>query len=162
MRVKELIDYQHKSGNICLMRQGLFLRGYNQGAVLLNKLFGYRIKRGSSPACGDFHYVGFPSSASEKVIAGVVSSIEVCRVVNREDNYIEFTGISLSCQQDEAEKLAAEFTNVALRPKRRKVKDNSSDDTLEAAILSFDISRSTPLDALHLIANLQQKISCRT
>lgn len=104
MKVNELIYYQHKSGNICLMRQGLFLHGYNQGAVLLNKLFGYRIKRGSSLSCCDFHYVGFPFMRLEKVIAGVVSSREGCQVVNKEDNYIKFTSISLPYQQNEAEK----------------------------------------------------------
>lgn len=46
MTIKELLEHQQQSGHICLIKQGLFFRAYNQGVVLLSRLFGYQMWSG--------------------------------------------------------------------------------------------------------------------
>lgn len=69
MTIKDVLDYQQRSGHIILIRQGLFFRGYNESACLLSNTFGYLIKSREIKSCGcKVHYVGFPSSSLDKVL----------------------------------------------------------------------------------------------
>ena len=52
MSIKEVLAHQQSSGNIILIRQGLFFRGYNESAYFLSKAMGYMIKSRDIKTCG--------------------------------------------------------------------------------------------------------------
>lgn len=63
MTIKEILKQQDDSGDIYLISQGLFFRGYNQGAAFLHEAFGYRIlSREMKSCCGRVFYAGFPAT----------------------------------------------------------------------------------------------------
>ena len=47
MTVEEIIEHEGRSGHLCLMLQGMFMRAYNGSAQTLARLTGYRLKRHS-------------------------------------------------------------------------------------------------------------------
>lgn len=67
MTIKELLNnHQCNTGHLCLIRQSLFFRGYNQSVAILCELMGYQVKAKKVLSCGEMvFYVGFPASVAE-------------------------------------------------------------------------------------------------
>lgn len=156
MTIKELIDYQQQSGHICLIRQGLFFRAYNHGAVLLNNLLGYQIRCKHSKSCNTMlYYVGFPSSVVGKVTVSVTALGGV--VVKQEDNYIEYSNVESSYDEQL-------LKTIAVRSIRTAVLENATTKSEQVAteIRLFDTLNSTPFEALEFITQWQEKLNMQT
>ena len=87
MSIKEVLAHHQSSGNLILIRQGLFFRGYNESSYLLSKAMGYMIKSRYIKRCGfKVYYAGFPSSNLDKVLSVLESHGGV--VVSKDDNIV--------------------------------------------------------------------------
>lgn len=153
MTIKELLEHQQQSGNICLIRQGLFFRAYNQGAALLNSLCGYQIRCKQSKSCGAvLYYVGFPASVVDKVTAKIVEQGGI--VVKHEDNYIECSNMETVYDEERLK------TTAVLSTARVKQGNTHTviDSTIEA-IKHFDTLNATALGALQFIDQLQKQLN---
>lgn len=95
MTVEEIIEHEGRSGHLCLMLQGMFMRAYNGSAQTLARLTGYRLKRHSlwseeRPVC----YCGFPFAQLERVSALITDAGGI--LVSRGNGYAEFSGLDVS------------------------------------------------------------------
>lgn len=157
MTIKELLAHQQQSHHICLIKQGLFFRAYNQGAVLLNQLLGYQIKYKQSKSCGAvLYYVGFPSSVADRVTAKVIE--QGGGVVKYEDNYIEYSGFEVDYDTE------LKTVAVASKPKEKQKAlsaDSADNVSIEGMLRQYDTSNTTPLEALQFIAHLQEKLKAQ-
>lgn len=150
MTIKELLNHQCDTGHLCLIRQGLFFRGYNQAAAMLSELMGYQVKAKEVLSCGEkLFYVGFPASATEKVVEKVVASGGL--VVRRDEQLIEFSGVEV--QYDEASLLEKV---IASQPRTKAKTKNSTEKTLAEQVVEFDLTNNTPVECMNFIARLQQ------
>lgn len=157
MTIKELLNHQQHTGHITLLRQGLFFRAYNESALLINELFGYQIKSKESKSCGQIlYYVGFPASVIDKVLSKMISIGGM--IEQREDGYIECSGIKLSRDTDKLAELAS--AGMFHPVKQINVSDSAEllRDSIINRIASFDLSNQTPLQSLQFIALLQQEL----
>lgn len=112
MTVEEIIEHEGRSGHLCLMLQGMFMRAYNGSAQTLARLTGYRLKRHSlwseeRPVC----YCGFPFAQLERVSALITDAGGI--LVSRGDGYAEFSGLDVSFD-------ASAALALPLREPRRK------------------------------------------
>ncbi len=112
MTVEEIIEHEGRSGHLCLMLQGMFMRAYNGSAQTLARLTGYRLKRHSlwseeRPVC----YCGFPFAQLERVSALITDAGGI--LVSRGNGYAEFSGLDVSFD-------ASAALSLPLREPRRK------------------------------------------
>ncbi len=149
MTVEEIIAHECRSGHLCLMLQGMFMRAYNGSAQALARLTGYRLKRHSlwregRPVC----YCGFPFGQLERVSALITQAGGV--LVSRRDGYAEFSGLDVSFD-------ASTVLSLPLRePRRKKAAMPADGGGLVRRIAAFDLARATPLEAMNFIGELQR------
>ena len=149
MTVEEIIEHEGRSGHLCLMLQGMFMRAYNGSAQTLARLTGYRLKRHSlwseeRPVC----YCGFPFGQLERVSALFTDAGGV--LVSRGDGYAEFSGLDVSFD-------ATAALSLPLRePRRKKAAMPADGDGLARRIAAFDLARATPLEAMNFVGELQR------
>ena len=151
MTVEEIIAHECRSGHLCLMLQGMFMRAYNGSAQTLARLTGYRLKRHSlwreeRPVC----YCGFPFAQLERVGALIA---DVGGVLERSgEGYAEFSGLDVSFD-------ASAALALPLRePRRKKAAMPADGDGLARRIAEFDLARATPLEAMNFIGELQRQL----
>lgn len=150
MTIKELLRHQHHTGHLCLIRQGLFFRGYNRAASMLHDLMGYQVKTKEVLSCGEkLFYVGFPASVAEKVVEKVIASGG--GVVRRDEQLIEFSGIEV--EYNEASLLEKTTTS---QPRTKAKTQNSTEKNIVEQVAKFDLTNSTPMECMNFIARLQQ------
>lgn len=149
MTVEEIIEHEGRSGHLCLMLQGMFMRAYNGSAQTLARLTGYRLKRHSlwseeRPVC----YCGFPFAQLERVSALITDAGGI--LVSRGDGYAEFSGLDVSFD-------ASAALSLPLRePRRKKAAMPADGGELARRIAAFDLARATPLEAMNFIGELQR------
>ncbi len=164
MGVKELIQKQESTGHIFLIRQGLFLRGYNEGALMLEKLLGYKAQRMYLKTCKtEVCVAGFPSSNLDRVIATVERAGGA--VADQTDGVVEICGLNYPCTPEiilrykEKEK----FMSSASVEKHCRAPDLPLPETLPyerivaQRVLSYNLSDSTPLEALLFLNSIQKE-----
>ena len=151
MTVEEIIAHECRSGHLCLMLQGMFMRAYNGSAQTLARLTGYRLKRHSlwseeRPVC----YCGFPFAQLERVGALIADAGGV--LVSRGDGYAEFSGLDVSFD-------ASAALSLPLRePRRKKAAMPADGGELARRIAAFDLARATPLEAMNFVGELQRQL----
>lgn len=149
MTVEEIIAYECRSGHLCLMLQGMFMRAYNGSAQALARLTGYRLKRHSlwseeRPVC----YCGFPFAQLERVGALIADAGGVLE--RSGEGYAEFSGLDVSFD-------ASAALALPLRePRRKKAAMLADGDGLARRIAAFDLARATPLEAMNFVGELQR------
>ena len=151
MTVEEIIAHEARSGHLCLMLQGMFMRAYNGSAQALARLTGYRLKRHSlwrdgRPVC----YCGFPFSQLERVselVAGAGGAL-----VHSGEGYAEFAGLDVSFDAAAAQALPGR------EPRGTGAAQRTADGGLERRIAAFDLARATPLDAMNFVGELQRSL----
>lgn len=149
MTVEEIIEHEGRSGHLCLMLQGMFMRAYNGSAQTLARLTGYRLKRHSlwseeRPVC----YCGFPFAQLERVSALIVGAGSVLE--RSGEGYAEFSGLAVSFD-------ASAALALPLRELRRKrISQEADAGDLVRRIAAFDLAHATPLDAMNFIGELQR------
>ncbi|WP_278975127.1 hypothetical protein [Alistipes finegoldii] len=151
MTVEEIIEHEGRSGHLCLMLQGMFMRAYNGSAQTLARLTGYRLKRHSlwseeRPVC----YCGFPFAQLERVSALITDAGGI--LVSRGNGYAEFSGLDVSFD-------ASAALSLPLRePRRKKAAMPADGGELARRIAAFDLARATPLEAMNFVGELQRQL----
>ena len=151
MTVEEIIEHEGRSGHLCLMLQGMFMRAYNGSAQTLARLTGYRLKRHclwseERPVC----YCGFPFAQLERVSALITDAGGI--LVSRGNGYAEFSGLDVSFD-------ASAALSLPLRePRRKKAAMPADGGELARRIAAFDLARATPLEAMNFVGELQRQL----
>ena len=151
MTVEEIIEHEGRSGHLCLMLQGMFMRAYNGSAQTPARLTGYRLKRHSlwseeRPVC----YCGFPFAQLERVSALITDAGGI--LVSRGNGYAEFSGLDVSFD-------ASAALSLPLRePRRKKAAMPADGGELARRIAAFDLARATPLEAMNFVGELQRQL----
>ena len=151
MTVEEIIEHEGRSGHLCLMLQGMFMRAYNGSAQTLARLTGYRLKRHSlwseeRPVC----YCGLPFAQLERVSALITDAGGI--LVSRGNGYAEFSGLDVSFD-------ASAALSLPLRePRRKKAAMPADGGELARRIAAFDLARATPLEAMNFVGELQRQL----
>ena len=151
MTVEEIIEHEGRSGHLCLMLQGMFMRAYNGSAQTLARLTGYRLKRHSlwseeRPVC----YCGFPFAQLARVSALITDAGGI--LVSRGNGYAEFSGLDVSFD-------ASAALSLPLRePRRKKAAMPADGGELARRIAAFDLARATPLEAMNFVGELQRQL----
>ena len=159
MTEKDVLDLQEKSGNreFYLMLVGKFLLAYGHGAFALSRATGYRVMRkprkdGSVITCG------FPIERFETVLLRVRDAGG--QIEPLEQRLYRFCGLDgtpderMVCEQKSAVRRKAAELALDLEPAPAGLGGSWLVDSL----LSFNLSMSTPLDAMNFIARLQQRL----
>lgn len=148
MTVEEIIEHEGRSGHLCLMLQGMFMRAYNGSAQTLARLTGYRLKRHSLWSPGMLlrfslraigarqrtHYrCGRDSRKPREWLCRVFGSGRVVRRFRR-----AFAALAGAAQEKGCD----------ARGWRR----------VGAALAAFDLARATPLEAMNFVGELQRQL----
>ena len=136
MTERELIQQQQELGDsrFLVTRSGKFFSAYGCGAFALARATGYRVMHRQRKG-GNF-------------VLTTGGKID-----RQDDGSFVFSGIDGS----EAEALVS-IPEKTEGGQDRKGSKSSYDNSLQAMILSFDLSRSTPMDAMNFIDLLQKRI----
>jgi hypothetical protein len=148
IKEQELINRQEESGNevLCLMKIGFFFHAYNAGAYALARVMKYRVARKVRRSGLEMMTAGFPSDNLPSVLECIKAAGG--RILSQTDDCVEFTGIDYTPD------------GIAVIEKEKKVKVLAPDEPLHESelakiIRSYDLYRSTPMDAMAFIARLQ-------
>ena len=168
MTEKEIMEMQEQRGNkeFFLMLVGKFFLAYGHGAFALSRGTGYRVMK-KPRKVGFVITCGFPVDCLDTVLQRVRSAGGTIESV--EPNLYHFTGLDgtpderMICeQQPKQSKAAAPVAAVSPAAPAPVVTDLAPTVAvgwLEEAVLSFNLSMSTPLDAMIFIGKLQKKLN---
>lgn len=155
MTEKEILDKQEQRGNqeFFLIQVGSFLHAYGNGAFALSRATGYRVMRKQRKQLGEVLTTGFPiarlDNVREKIFAagGEMESLDDKTWIFRGINGAPDTALvsePLPKPQQAADALPAATGAVA--------------SWLADEVRCFNLSMSTPMDAMNFIAKLQQQL----
>lgn len=152
MTEQELIRKQEAGGNatLYLMKVGMFFHAYGAGAFALARLMHYRVKRKARKGGREVLVAGFPADS----LPTVTERIEAAggKVLVQTDTWVEFTG--LDATEDAA------LISPALTPDPAASENRTASEAEEwkRRILDYDLSGSTPLQALNFLADVQREL----
>ena len=149
IKEQELIKKQEESGNevLCLMKIGYFFHAYNAGAYALARVMKYRVRKKVRRSGLEMVTAGFPADNLQAVLEFITAAGG--QILSQTDDWIEFTGIDYTSD-------GIVVMETEKKPKAPKVPEGSSQESdLAKIIRSFDLSHSTPLDAIVYIGHLQ-------
>jgi hypothetical protein len=146
MTERELIARQQQLGDSSFMvsRCGSFFVAYGAAAFALARATGYRVMRRVRKGGVSVLSLGFPESRVEHVKNRITAAGGM--VDSSADDHFLFSGI------DGSEDMSLVFTPT----QRVKSAKRSPIEEVYDGVMSFDISRSTPLDAMIRLAHLQE------
>lgn len=153
MTENELVQRQQEYGDkrFVVTKSGKFFSAYGCGAFALARATGYRVTRRQRKGGHFVLTTGFPESRIENVLEQIVA----CggKIVEQDTDGFVFSGIDGS----EDEKLISDQKPAVPRHGKEN-KKQVGNDSLQALILSFDLSRSTPMEAMNFIDRIQKRI----
>ena len=176
MTEKEVLELQQQSGNkeFFLILVGSFLHAYGNGAFALSRATGYRVMRKQRKQLGEILTTGFPISQLDNVRNKIYDAGGEIEKVD-EKTWI-FRGIDGTSDENLISELINPTPGPFLRPSGSKRPFGSSAPKrggeygqilpssgeegagVEAMIMGFNLSMSTPMDAMNLIAKLQKQL----
>ena len=162
MTEREILDRQEQGGQreFYLVRVGLFLRAYGCGAFALSRATGYRVvrqqrKRGAVDVCG------FPSAQLDLVRqrlqaagAEVEQSGDDCWLFRGVDGTPDPAMVAEPAHTPEP-RLQTQYATTEILPAA------DGYGWLAQAVKDFNLSQSTPMDAMVFMNTLQQEIRQR-
>ena len=154
MTEKEILQEQVSNGQTAfyLMAVGMFYHAYGCGAFALARATGYRVLRKHRKG-GDVLVCGFPASQLDTVLQRIREAGG--EVEQTGDKAFLFRGLDGTPD----EKLVAEQKpQIVTSPQKEKPLSEASFSWLADELLSFNLSLSTPMDAMNLIACLQRRL----
>ena len=153
MTIKEAIELQDTTGNLYLIRQGLFYRGYNQSAVFLSEVFGCQVLTKEVKSCDRrVFYVGFPASFKNQIVETIVLRGGIFE--NNADDLLVISGITFLYDE-------IALSLKAKPPRRRSTRNKNHREyelSLADEIIGFDLTGSTPVDCMNFIGRLQAQL----
>ena len=127
---------------------GSFMHAYGNGAFALSRATGYRVMRKQRKQLGEILTTGFPISQLDNVRNKIYDAGGEMEKVN-EKTWI-FRGINGTPDEN----LISELINPTPGPSPKR----GGEFGLADEILGFNLSMSTPMDAMNLIAKLQKQL----
>ncbi len=164
MTEKEILQQQESDGQkaFYLIAVGMFYHAYGNGAFALSRATGYRVMRKHRKG-GDILVCGFPVNQLDTVLQRIREAGG--EVEPAGEKAFLFRGLDGTAD----DRLIAEPKNYPTRESGGEsggqVHDSSQnhatcppDSWLADELLSFNLSLSTPMDAMNLIARLQRRL----
>ena len=150
MTEKEVLDLQQQSGNqeFYLILIGSFMHAYGNGAFALSRATGYRVMRKQRKQLGEILTTGFPISQLDNVRNKIYDAGGEMEKVN------EKTWIFRGIDGKPDESVISEIINPTPGPAPKR----GGELGLVDEIIGFNLSMSTPMDAMNFIAKLQQQL----
>lgn len=147
MTEQELIAKQQQSdnGTTYLMKVGMFFHAYEAGAFALARASGYRVKRKARKGGREVLVAGFPADSLNAVIVKLETAGAV--VIRHSDTFVEMTGLDGTFDGslvDEPKVIVTVQPDAEVEWKRK--------------ILSYNLSGSTPLEAMNFLAEAQGEL----
>lgn len=164
MSEKEILEKQQQAGEheFYLVRIGLFLRAYSNGAFALARTTGYRVMRKHRKQ-GDIVTCGFPSSQFEQVRQRLIDAGAQIEEAGEDLWLIRGLDDTPDESMVEAEPARTKGTTMTIVSDSQESALNfpqADYGWLAEAIKGFNLSLSTPMDAMQFISSLQQELAC--
>ena len=158
MTEKEVLDLQQQSGNqkFYLILIGSFVHAYGNGAFALSRATGYRVMCKQRKQLGEILTTGFPIAQLDNVRNKIFDAGGEMEKVD--DKTWFFSGID-GTPDESIIFVPDKFTPIpsqAAKPSGGNQK--GTEQELRETLLGFNLSMSTPMDAMNFIAKLQQRI----
>lgn len=154
MTETEVLTWQEANGNreFLLIKVGMFLNAYGHGAFALHRVTGYTVKRKHRKA-GDILTAGFQIDTIGKVCQKITDMGGRWQEVD--DKTWRFSGIDGTPDSDiVVESIPQKKTVVTA-----SVPESPSYEWLADRIRHFNLSASTPMDAMLFVSELQKQLS---
>ena len=154
MTEKEILQEQENNGQkaFYLMAVGMFFHAYGCGAFALSRATGYRVLRKHRKG-GDILVCGFPANQLDTVLQRIREAGG--EVEPTGEKTFLFRGLNGTA--DEA-LIAEPKPQTVTSPTKDVPQSEVSFSWLAEELLSFNLSLSTPMDAMNLIARLQRRL----
>lgn len=154
MTEKEILEHQQQTDNteFYLMLVGKFLHAYGHGAFALSRGTGYRVMR-KARKDGEIITSGFPVDRLESVRDRLRDAGGYIEQIN--DKLYRFGGIDGTPDDNMVEASAPSVKNSNATP--GPIPERGG-EWLREAVIGYNLSMSTPMDAMNFIAKLQQQI----
>lgn len=152
-KIEEILHHereceQQKNNLILLYREGLFWRAYEKSAYLLHQQFGLKpLKKYFKAVKQDVVYVGFPATSWQKFFSQEQPTMDKQCELPVHSNIDEFDFAQWKTQMPYAEKTIKEPILVEAFNLQQEVIDK---------IKNFPLERSTPMEAMLLMAELKR------
>lgn len=152
MTERELIAKQEAGNNktLFLMKVGMFFHAYEAGAFALARLMHYRVKRKARKGGQQVLVAGFPVERLPVVAERIKAAGG--KVLTLTDTWVEFAGPD--CTADAA--LVDGPKTVAVDKSQTATERKA--DGWKQRILNYDLSQSTPLQAMNFLADVQTEL----
>lgn len=155
MTEQELIARQEEGNNetLYLMKVGMFFHAYEAGAFALARLMHYRVKHKPRKGGREVLVAGFPAD-NLPVVAERIRAAGG-KVLTQTDTWVEFAGLDCTADAalvDEPKAVVAGGPQTATEGKA---------DEWKRKILDYDLSCSTPLDAMNFLSAVQKELRNR-
>lgn len=168
MTEREILDKQEQTGNqeYYLMLVGSFLHAYGNGAFALARATGYRVLR-KQRKWGEVLTLGFPAGRLDLVRQRVRDAGgDVEQVDQKTFLFRGIDGTPDPAMVSEPARTGGQFSlrkcGDAIRCEPELTLGQSPSDWLAEAVRGFNLSVSTPMDAMLFISSLQQRLSEQT
>lgn len=139
---------QHRDEHILLYKEGMFWRAYEKSAYQLHQQFGLKpLKKHIKAVKQDIVYVGFPTTSWQKFFTQEQPTTEKQCEIPVRSTASELDFEQWKTQLPYTEKTAKEPVLVEATNPQQEVIDK---------LLSFPLERSTPMEAMLLVAELKR------
>jgi len=161
MTIKDKISLSSEKMNFTLFKEGLFLKCYNEDAMLFVKqVREYKVNSKFVKSVGaEVLSLGFPASEIEKenlTLQSILEAIEA--TVYKEEPY----GIVFSLKKDLKQNYLEYFEEIQksknIVAEKQLGYNRSTNDLLMKKIQEFDLANSTPMQGLAFIQELKSQI----
>lgn len=150
MTESEVIAEQAKGNSCFLIKIGMFYHAYNEGAYALAKITGYKVKTKQRKRLGTIYVLGFPISLLPKIITKIKENNG--NITRNTDDVVEFEGIDIS--STDVVVAAEEYT----QPVSETNRSSNVKEMVLRELREYDLSNSSPMDAINFIAKLKREL----
>ncbi|MBR1541454.1 MAG: hypothetical protein IJ628_02455 [Bacteroidaceae bacterium] len=160
MTEREVLQKQEDNGNqaFYLIQIGTFIHAYGHGAFALARATGYSVRR-KHRKMGDILTCGFPADRVSQVLAKLEDAGATAELQPDGKTWL-FSGIDGTPDESmvkEASTLAREDMSTYSAMRGNGASPHAMQDITDA-IMGFNLSASTPLQAMMFIGELQKRI----
>ena len=154
MTEKEILQQQESNGQktFYLIAVGMFYHAYGCGAFALARATGYRVLRKHRKR-GDILVCGFPANQLDTVLQRIREAGG--EVEPAGEKAFLFRGLDGTPDETMVEESGGQVHDCSMAAYHATC---PPDSWLAEELLSFNLSLSTPMDAMNLIARLQQRL----
>lgn len=154
MTEKEVLQQQETTGQTAfyLIAVGMFYHAYGNGAFALARATGYRVLS-KHRKHGDILICGFPANQLDMVLQRIREAGG--EVEQTGEKTFLFRGLD-GTPDDKL--IAEQKPQIATPPSKEVIQSETPFSWLADELLSFNLSLSTPMDAMNLIARLQKRL----